>query len=130
MDKLNPFLVKRWIYGIPAPFWLKNLKIIEDTIRVQKLRAVPSESIMTGPLFASIPGEQEKAIPKIGLRPFPGGIRIPHLHFKGDVFLLNEEQWTAFSGKVVKDFQAKLAKVQSVNFEQVMEMSEAIDTLV
>ena len=38
------------------------------------------------------------------------GIRIPHLHFRGDIYFLSEEQWKGFSGKVVKDFQAKLAK--------------------
>lgn len=130
MNRVNPFLVKRWIYGIPAPFWLKNLKIIEDTIRVQKLKALPSESLMTESLFAPMVGEQEKAVSKINLHPFPGGIRLPHLHFKRDVYLLNEEQWTAFSGKIIKDFQTKLAKVNTVNFEQAMEISEAIDSLV
>ncbi|MBI5042518.1 MAG: hypothetical protein HZC10_01510 [Nitrospirae bacterium] len=42
------------------------------------------------------------------------GIRIPPLHFRGDIYLLSEEQWKGFSGKVVKDFQAKLAKVNTV----------------
>lgn len=129
MNRINPFLVKRWIYGIPAPFWLKNLNIIEKMIQEQRLQSVPSESLMTEALYTPMVGEQEKAIPRIRQRPFPGGIRIPHLHFKGDVYLLDEEQWKKFSGNIIKDFQTKLAKVKTVNFEQVMEISEAIDSL-
>ncbi len=128
---INPFLIRRWIYGMPAPFWLKNIKTIEKVIREQKLEPVSVESLMTEAPHApmgAMAGEQEKAR-RIWPRPIPGGIRIPHLHFRGDVYLLNEGQWKEFSGKVVKDFQNKLANVNTVNFEQVMEISEAVDSL-
>jgi len=125
---INPFLIRKWIFGIPAPFWLKNIKMIEQVIREQKLEPVPAESLMTEGPLAPMAGEQEKAI-RIWPRPIPGGIRIPHLHFRGDVYLLNESQWKEFSGKVVKEFQTKLARVNTVSFEQVMEISEAVDGL-
>ncbi|GAB4535660.1 MAG: hypothetical protein Fur0020_03140 [Thermodesulfovibrionia bacterium] len=125
---INPFLIRKWIFGMPAPFWLKNIKMIEEVIRKQKLEPVPAESLMAEGPLAPMAGEQEKAI-RIWPRPIPGGIRIPHLHFRGDVYILNESQWKEFAGKVVKDFQAKLSKVNTVSFEQVMEISEAVDSL-
>ncbi|GAB4420886.1 MAG: hypothetical protein OHK0032_16670 [Thermodesulfovibrionales bacterium] len=125
---INPFLIRKWIFGMPAPFWLKNIKMIEQVIREQKLEPVPAESLMTETPLAPMGAEQEKAI-RIWPRPIPGGIRIPHLHFRGDVYLLNESQWKEFSGKVVKEFQTKLARVNTVSFEQVMEISEAVDSL-
>jgi len=75
-------------------------------------------------------GEQEKTSLRIRLRPWPGGIKIAHLHFKGDIYLLNESQWKNFSVGVVREFQNKLAKVNTVSFEQVMEISEAVDGIV
>src|SRR3990172_10239212 len=130
--QINPFLIRHWIFGIPAPFWLKNLKMIEQTIRELKLEPVPTESLMTevhhAPMGA-MAREQEKAPLRIWPRPIPGGIRIPHLHFRRDIYLLNERQWKDFSVKVIKDFQAKLSKVNTVSFEQAMEISEAVDSL-
>ena len=73
--------------------------------------------------------EQKKAPLRLRVPAIPGGIRIPHLHFRGDVYLLNEKQWKDFSIKVIKDFQAKLSRVNTVSFEQEMEISEAVDSL-
>ena len=51
------------------------------------------------------------------------------MHFRRDIYLLNERQWKDFSVKVIKDFQAKLSRVNTVSFEQEMEISEAVDSL-
>lgn len=131
MDGINPFLVRRWIYGIPAPIWLKSMDLIGKTIEEYKLKPVPIESLMAENPFTPrniVSGEQEKA----RLRPWqwPGGIRIAHLHYRGDVYLLNESQWKNFSVSVIRDFQNKLANVKTVGFEQVMEISEAVDGVV
>lgn len=129
---INPFLIRKWIFGMPVPFWLKNIKMIEQVIREWKLEPVPAESLMTEVPLAPLgvmSGEQEKAPLRIRPRSIAGGIRIPHLHFREDIYLLDEKQWRDFSSKVVKDFQAKLAKVNTVSFEQVMEISEAVDSL-
>lgn len=127
---IDPFLIRWWRFGIPADFWLKNIKMIEQVIREQKLAPVSAESLPEMPLSPTsgvAMEEKGKAALRIKPRPFPGGIRIPHLHFKGDIYLLNEKQWAEFSGKVVKDFQAKLSKANTVSFEQVIEISEAMD---
>lgn len=124
---INPFVLRRWIYGIPAPIWLRNIEMIDEIIRKNKLQPVDRGGLF--PLTASEGGEKERAALVLDKRPYPGGIRIPHLHFKGEVYLVKEELWRDFSGRVVKEFQTKLANVKSVSFEEAMELSEAVDSL-
>ena len=47
--------------------------------------------------------------------------------FAGSVYVLNEQQWHAFSGGVVKDLNEKLAKAAVLSFDQVRDIAEGID---
>jgi hypothetical protein len=114
--------------GIPSPIWLKNAEAIEKFITVNKLKAVPQESLVAHGRLLPVAEVKEKAakVQKLDIR---GGIRFPHLHFKGSVYLLDEKQWADFSGKVLEGFRAKLAGAKTVSFEKAVELSEAIDTM-
>ena len=59
-----------------------------------------------------------------------GGIRVPHVHYEENVYLLTDKQWNAFSQKVIKNFQDKLSNAKGVNFEQLMKLSEAMGDIV
>ena len=126
---ISPFLFRRWIYGIPAPIWLKNIDMISEFISKNKLKPIQIESLPNVQAVQAESAEQVKAALIIDRRPYPGGIRVPHLHFRGDLYLVKEELWREFSGRIVKDFQAKLANAKSIGFEDVMELSEAVDKL-
>jgi hypothetical protein len=71
------------------------------------------------------PTQAEKIIPP----DFPGGLKCPHLHFKRDIYLLNDEQWKTFSSSIIGGFKEKLSKVGTVSFEQLVKTSEVIDSL-
>ncbi len=128
---LNPWieywLKHRFIYGIPAPIWVTYVDVIEGYINAQKLRPVAPEVyeglIASAALPAAASREAVALFPKI---PFPGGIRLPHFHFKGQLYMLNSDQWKGFSDRIVKEFQAKLADGHKLNFEQVLDVSEAV----
>ena len=123
--------IRWWKWGRPADFWLKNIEMIGRVIQQYNLKSVPAEFLMAEPHPASMdlmPNEREKNPIKFRIPSFPGGIRLPHLHFKDEIYLLDEHQWKEFSGRVLKEFQVKMSKVNAVNFEQVMEMSEALDS--
>jgi hypothetical protein len=49
-------------------------------------------------------------------RLFPGGIKIPHLHFQGDIYILNDKQWKEISTEVINGLRKKIADAKSVNF--------------
>ena len=127
----------RWFIGIPVDFWLSNARIIEEVIKKNQLKPVAAESLYNEFVYGL--GQVERVAETASTRararelklpfPFPGGIRVPHLHFKGDLFLLDKKQWDSFSKKVVEGLQQKLADAHSVNLEQVVKLSEAIDVL-
>ncbi len=128
MHTSNPFFLRRWIFGLPAPFWLKNGRMIEEIVHKNQLKPVPAGSL---PDVVGMMAEttETRAPLVVDKRPYPGGIRVAHLHFKGDIYLLEENLWREVSGKMVKEFQAKLSKVNTVNFEQAMELSETMESL-
>ncbi len=129
VTSISPFVLRRWIFGIPAPIWLKNIEVISEFITRNALKPVPAESLLNVQSVQAESGEQVKATLIIDKRPYPGGIRIPHLHSKGDLYLVKEELWRDFSARIVKEFQAKLANAKGISFEDVMELSEAVDKL-
>jgi hypothetical protein len=113
-----------WRCGRPADLWIKNIERIQELITKFNLKPLPEEysKIMELPII-------EERRPTIRRPPIPGGIKIAHVHFKDDVYLLNEEQWREFTGSVIKDFQAKLSKVKIVTIAQTIELSEALDNI-
>ena len=135
MSYMLEFLSKPpWIFGGRMIFWLQNIKSVEDFIRSHGLNRAPTEHMLSQSMFLGpvmIGAEVEKKSPTTipNPIPYPGGIRVAHLHYKGDVYLLTPEQWKEFSAGIIKGFQEKLAKVSSIGFEQIMEISEAIGGL-
>ncbi|MBI2411961.1 MAG: hypothetical protein HYV24_01955 [Deltaproteobacteria bacterium] len=63
-----------------------------------------------------------------GKKGFPG-IPVPHLHFKGEIYLVNEAQWGKFSKEIVSDFRGKLEGVNTVGLEALSGMSAIINKL-
>jgi hypothetical protein len=59
-----------------------------------------------------------------------GGIRVPHLHYNGEIYLLNKEQWNEFTSEIIKDFKRKLDEAQNVSFSQFMELSDLMNDFV
>lgn len=59
-----------------------------------------------------------------------GGIRVPHLHHNGEIYLLNKEQWNEFTGEIIKDFKRKLDEAQNMSFSQFMELSDLMNDFI
>ncbi|MEN8135814.1 MAG: hypothetical protein ABFS18_09825 [Thermodesulfobacteriota bacterium] len=147
-----------WKRGRPAELFAKEEVFIEKFVSKYKLQALSPEAIdqlslvAGGVIIEGMPiavapvmseSHENLAIKEIATEPqktkefaklkipsFPGGIRTPHIHFRGDVFLLNSKQWHEFSSTIIKDIQERLANAKSISFEQVMELSEATSSLV
>ena len=131
MVKLPPW----WLRGLPADLWLQHGRIVEKFITEQKLKPVDQKFLVTK--LEVLAGQPAQAIAtatataKARLNPIDirGGIRIAHLHFRNDVYLLDAAQWKAFSGKVLGEFSAKLSKASTVSFDQLLDLSDAVDTI-
>jgi hypothetical protein len=60
---------------------------------------------------------------------YKGGKKFAHLHYQGEAYLLNAEQWKDFSTQVVEDMSKKMAASRNVSFTGVLELSDAISEM-
>ncbi len=120
-------------YGGHLDHWVINHKRILKFVEHNKIRPIEREHFVFDDPVPVVPmaGTKEsiEAVPIRPFPPFPGGLKCAHLHCRGDVFLLTDVQWREFSGAVIKDFQTKLDAVETVGFDQLMELSKAIGGL-
>ena len=62
----------------------------------------------------------------LGIR---GGIRVPHLHFGDDVFMLTEKQWKTFSKEILLSCKAALSKAQTISFENAVDLTASLGAM-
>ena len=122
-----------WRFGRPADFWLTHSREVAQFVQTNDLAPAPSGDPVRGdPMPPGAAKGKAEAADTAVLRwppPFPGGIRVAHLHLGANTYLLTEEQWKKFSEPIVKAFQEKLASAKTIGigFQQFMELSEAIE---
>lgn len=124
-DLLNRII---WIRGIPpVDFWIRREGMIGEFVQKNKLKQIDTAPFEIEAIAGAVEAREEKAALPLRRPPFPGGMRSPHLHFRGAVYALNEQQWRAFSGGVVKDLNERLAKASVLSFDQMSDVAEGID---
>ncbi len=119
-----------WRYGRPSDIWVYHADKVGQFIRRNKLRPVPNANLHfvmdeLAPISGARVTAKSKALQLIP-RPFPGGLRFSHLHFREKIYALNEKQWKSFSRSLIKDFQAKLDRSETVSFQHMMELSDVM----
>jgi len=127
----------KWLFGMPVDFLVKHVHSAERLIDEYDLHPVPQEFLPTEFSFEMQSGDMEElaATKELSHRmwprpiPFPGGMRIPHIHFVDKIYMFNDKQWRRFSKTVTAQMAEKLSKANRVSFEQVMELSSAIDSI-
>ncbi len=90
-------------------YWVKAAKVIGEFVKANKL--APVTITVAGQVAAP------KRMIDLGIR---GGIKVSHVHFNDNIYLLNDEQWAKFSGNLIADASAKLAKVKKIGFDQAL----------
>lgn len=140
MDYLKPdisnlhWLKPRPFPGIPNPIWAKALTVIQEA----KLKELVKDAVVfqgTTPneaLYAAggaMAAQSRVAAEKVRPIDIRGGLKLAHIHFKNEIYLLNERQWQAFCQPLMKEFQAKLSKASTVTFDQLSEINQALETL-
>ncbi len=122
--------ILEWPNGGRRDFWIVNAVNVERFINANKIKPISQEALH---MRAASPEASEKMMGE-ELRVMwwwkYGGIRVPHLHFDGDIYLLNKTQWNAFSKEITKDFSKRLAEANSVNFGQLMELADTMDEII
>jgi hypothetical protein len=109
-------------------FWVSQLEIIERFVKTagNELTRIQVAAESRVELGAKTPAVAAKTIL---WDPTRGGMRMPHLHYAGEIYLLNEGQWASFSKSAMKALTEKLGKAQKVTFEDVMQVSETLSQI-
>jgi hypothetical protein len=122
-----------WKYGMPPyEFWLDNKALIQNIVKEYKLKPVDRRYFPTEmPVNLQVEVRETKARKQWeDKRLWPGGIRIAHVHLNGEIYMFEKEHWNKLVTAKVNEFKEKLANVQTVNFEQMMKLSEGFDAIV
>lgn len=133
IESMAYYVEKPRIIAGPYPIldFAKASMIKEFALKGQKittLSAVTAEKEMPAEINAKASAE-ESAITLLP-RHFPGGIKSPHVHYNGDIYLLKKEEWKAFSGKIIEDFRTKLASAKNINYDQLMRLSDVMQEII
>lgn len=110
--------------------WVAQAKMIGQLIKEWKINPVPREhlpyhryTMMSQPVTKHEAEAEERLTPIIP-RPFPGGLKIAHFHYKGEIYLLNKEQWQEFTSLAIGMVKDKIQNAKTVNYKPLMELTE------
>ena len=113
----------RWLVGIPADFWLSHAEMVGKFIDEHDLQ--PANMHMK-----QVTAQAKRAIDINDLINPWGGRKLAHLHYRGELYVLNEKQWQEFTTNITREFSSKLAKAGTISFDQFIKLSDAMEPIV
>lgn len=121
-----------WRFGLPSPIWIRNLEVIEKLVSKHQLKALETHQLpqLGGEMQAlemSVEVKRTRGAQPFPPRPFPGGLRIAHVHFEGRVYPLERAQWQEFSGQVIERVKRNLDASGAIGFAQLVELTDAVE---
>lgn len=129
----NAIIDYRWkpweIYGGKRPFFVRYDNVIGDVIKDFKLEPLKEEIV--SPLMKASEAQRAAAVqPMIYFDPdIYGGKRFAHLHYRGEVYMLNREQWQSFTARIKDDLIDRLHSANNISVEQIQDLNDAIDPI-
>lgn len=123
-------MIKPPILAGPYPILnvLKDEVVADFAKRGIKITGIAERGVSVESTTKSL--QTEKASMLLPPKGFAGGIRAPHVHYDGDIYLLNNREWKAFSGKIIEEFKAKLSNAQAINYDQLMRLSDIMQDII
>ena len=110
---------------------MQKEQLIAAFIKANKLQPVTHEALRVDahPIAASLVAGGKQAITVDYILNIRGGRRTPHLHYRGELYILDAKQWQAFSAPHMQEFSKKIAGANSIGFEHFMEIGESFSAL-
>ena len=114
-----------WRYGGPRDFWISKRSIVEHLVESGSVERIdPEHFVFDDPVPIIARRARVEEIEEFHWSlPYPGGLRIPHVHYRNEVFEMKPDQWAEFSGEVVREFADKLARAKTVGYGELMELA-------
>ena len=128
-DLLYDYRLKPWeIYGGKRPFFVRYADLVADVINDFKLN--PIKEYTHSPAIKATSAEASDREKMIYYDPdIWGGKRFAHLHYRGEVYMLNREQWQSFTARVKDNLIDRLHTANNISVEQLLDLNDAIDPI-
>ncbi|WP_157098452.1 hypothetical protein [Chlorobaculum limnaeum] len=128
MAELSASMIEnlRWRIGIPADFWIVKEAAIGEFIKANKIKPVAHESLRVDAKPTVGTGKAVSIDYIINIR---GGRKTPHLHYKGELYLLDAKQWQTFAAPVMKELSKQIAGANAISFDNLLDVAEAASAL-
>lgn len=124
------FEILRGKYGGRRDFWYAAIDLVGNFIKENSLKHESSRLPLRASVAnASSPELRSAEISQLWPGHLAGGIRVPHLHYSGELYLLNDAQWGKFTKTVLTNVTEKLQKAQKVGFDQLMDVADSAHTM-
>jgi hypothetical protein len=117
--------------GLPADFWVLKERMVGEFIRLNNLKPVTHEALRVDahPIASKLANQGEQSITVDYILNIRGGRRTPHLHYMGELYILDAKQWQSFTGPLLKEFSNHLATANTIGFENFIEIGESISAI-
>ncbi len=108
-------------------FWLSHVALVERFVQAHAKELTKVQVAAQPHALAAEAGVAAKVSARTLMwDPTRGGMRMPHLHYAGEIYVLNEAQWAELSKGAVSALAERMTKAQRVGFESVMQLSDAV----
>jgi len=128
MDEKILIYEKRFLHGIPNPMWIRNVELIGNFIDKNKLVPMADHNLMPVKRME----KAGLAANQLSLHYVPwwwfGGIKVAHLHFNGEVYILNDAQWKNFSKDLMHGMKTRIDNAGTIPFESSLEMAQIVES--
>lgn len=124
------YRIKPWeIYGGRRAFFVRYADLVANVVEELKLQPIQeqfrSPAVRAMEKRATTAGEAAAYFDPDMF----GGKRFAHLHYRGEVYMLNREQWQAFTNKIKNDLVKRLQSSSAISVEQIQDLSDAVDPI-
>lgn len=128
--ELDHLLRPRGDFGGNRAFFTKYAELIGDVLKDFKLEPLRREHL--SPTVKPEVFERLASVPELIAFIDPGvqgGKRFAHLHYRGEVYMLNSDQWRTLTGRVKDDMMRRIEIADSISLEQFEELSDVVDAI-
>ena len=115
-------------WGGRRDFWVSHAALVERFVEAHGKELTKLQDPVQPRALAVEAGPLTKvpAARTLMWDPTRGGMRMPHLHYAGEIYLLSDAQWAELSKSAVSALAEKMSNAGKVGFESVMQLADAV----
>ncbi|WP_152643307.1 hypothetical protein [Anaeromyxobacter sp. PSR-1] len=108
-------------------FWISHVALVERFVQTHLKELTKVQTDPQQRTIGAETGVAAGAAARVLMwDPTRGGMRTPHLHYGGELYVMSEPQWAELSKAAVSAMTERMTKAQRVGFDTVMQLSDVV----